>query len=77
MALSNAECQRRCYERNPERAKAKGRAFYRKHYERLRVKRMRPENRAKRAQYMRMYRLAERIMESTRLRSYREQEEAQ
>lgn len=59
MALSAAERQRRRYAKNPERVRTLARAFYRRHYERLRLKRQCPAFRAKRAEYMRRRRQEE------------------
>ncbi len=56
MALSAAERQRRRYAKNPEHVRALARAFYRRHYERLRLKRQSEAYRARRAAYMRRYR---------------------
>ena len=59
MALSCAERQRRRYAKNREHVKALARAFYRRHHERLRLKRQSEEYRAKRREYMRVYRSLE------------------
>lgn len=56
MPLTAAERQRRRKARNPEHVRALARAFYRRHYERLRLKRQCPAFRARRREYMRRYR---------------------
>lgn len=64
MPLTAAERQRRRYARNPEHVRALATAWYRAHSERCREKRWNPRVRAHRARYMRMYRLAAKILEN-------------
>lgn len=56
MALTCAERQARRYARNPARCRALARAWYAAHREECRLRRMTPEFRAKRREYMRGYR---------------------
>lgn len=83
MALSAAERQRKRYHENPlyrERKIAQVKAYAKRHGARLRANRMTPEFRAKRAQYMRVWVLANKVFEdwrfSTWARRRRRQEEA-
>lgn len=65
MALSCAERAARYRARlGREEVNRRARAFYQRHRDRLRRKRMRSEFRAKRARYMRVYNMADRMLDA-------------